>query len=52
MKLLSVWPGLLTRGARWGGKVRLADPAHRMERPEARPALDALPEAQSALPVP
>jgi len=52
MKLLSVWPGLLTRGARWGGKVRLADPARSMERPEARPALDALPEAQSALPAP
>ena len=25
MALLRVWPGLLTHGARWGGKVRLAD---------------------------
>jgi len=24
MQLLRAWPGLLTRGARWGGKVRLA----------------------------
>jgi flavin-dependent dehydrogenase len=24
MKLVQAWPGLLTRGARWGGKVRLA----------------------------
>jgi flavin-dependent dehydrogenase len=25
MKLLHLWPGLLTLGARWGGKVRLAE---------------------------
>jgi menaquinone-9 beta-reductase len=25
MKLVRVWPGLLTRGARWGGKVRFAE---------------------------
>jgi menaquinone-9 beta-reductase len=25
--LARLWPGLLTRGARWGGKVRFADPA-------------------------
>jgi flavin-dependent dehydrogenase len=24
MKLVRIWPGLLTRGARWGGKVRFA----------------------------
>jgi flavin-dependent dehydrogenase len=24
MKLLQAWPGLLTQGARWGGKVRMA----------------------------
>jgi flavin-dependent dehydrogenase len=27
MKLVRAWPGLLTRGARWGGKVRFAAPA-------------------------
>jgi 2-polyprenyl-6-methoxyphenol hydroxylase-like FAD-dependent oxidoreductase len=52
MKLLRLWPGLLTRGARWGGKVRLANPVDKTDRPAARPALDALPEARSALPVP
>jgi menaquinone-9 beta-reductase len=26
MKLVRIWPGLLTRGARWGGKVRFASP--------------------------
>jgi flavin-dependent dehydrogenase len=26
MRLIGFWPGLLTRGARWGGKVRFADP--------------------------
>ena len=26
MKLLGIWPGLLTRGARWGGKVRCLQP--------------------------
>lgn len=25
MKLVRVWPGLLTRGARWGGKVRFTE---------------------------
>jgi menaquinone-9 beta-reductase len=27
MKLVQAWPGLLTRGARWGGKVRQPRPA-------------------------
>jgi len=27
MKLVRIWPGLLTQGARWGGKVRCAEPA-------------------------
>jgi flavin-dependent dehydrogenase len=27
MALLRIWPGLLTRGARWGGKVRVAESA-------------------------
>lgn len=49
MGLLQLWPGLLTRGARWGGKVRVAEP---LGRPEARAALDALPEAGSAVPAP
>jgi flavin-dependent dehydrogenase len=26
MRLAQLWPGLLTQGARWGGKVRLAEP--------------------------
>jgi 2-polyprenyl-6-methoxyphenol hydroxylase-like FAD-dependent oxidoreductase len=26
MRLVRLWPGLLTEGARWGGKVALADP--------------------------
>ncbi len=25
MRLVALWPGLLTRGARWGGKVRMAE---------------------------
>ena len=29
MQAARIWPGLLTRGARWGGKVRLADAAGR-----------------------
>ena len=32
MKLLHLWPGLLTQGARWGGKVRIA----KVSRPTAR----------------
>lgn len=41
MKLVRVWPGLLTQGARWGGKVRTAEladttvPAHTVR---SRPA--------------
>ena len=31
MKLLGIWPGLLTRGARWGGKVRCLQPNGRPE---------------------
>lgn len=28
MKLAGIWPGLLTRGARWGGKVRYTEPTY------------------------
>lgn len=33
MLLLRLWPGLLTQGARWGGKVRLAEGLAGPERP-------------------
>ena len=42
MKLLEIWPGLLTRGARWGGKVRCLQPADRrapQTDPEDRPVV-------------
>jgi flavin-dependent dehydrogenase len=32
MKLLRLWPGLLTQGARWGGKVRCIGQDRRQER--------------------
>ena len=35
MKLLRIWPGLLTRGARWGGKVHCIQPAGRPAPPAA-----------------
>ncbi|MDL2339309.1 MAG: FAD-dependent oxidoreductase [Pseudomonadota bacterium] len=48
MKLVQAWPGLLTQGARWGGKVRIATltetavPAHALA---PRPASAAAPQA-------
>ncbi len=41
MRLLRLWPGLLTQGARWGGKVRTAvasDPAVLAHTTPSRPA--------------
>jgi flavin-dependent dehydrogenase len=38
MQLLRVWPGLLTQGARWGGKVRTPDGADATVPAHARPA--------------
>ncbi len=35
MQVARVWPGLLTQGARWGGKVRLADMAELAEPADA-----------------
>ena len=49
MKLVEVWPGMLTQGARWGGKVRFAEST---ARPEVRDALNALPAANAAMPAP
>ena len=46
MTLARFWPGLLTRGARWGGKVRLASAAAA----PARAALETRPVSPSALP--
>ena len=40
MQLARVWPGLLTQGARWGGKIRLADSAGM---PESRAGAEARP---------
>lgn len=47
MKLLRIWPGLLTHGARWGGKVRCAEPT---ATPGTRVALEPRPAASSAVP--
>ena len=49
MRLAQAWPGLLTRGARWGGKVRYADTTGPSG---ARVALPARPAAGTAVPVP
>jgi flavin-dependent dehydrogenase len=49
MKLLRIWPGLLTRGARWGGKVRFIDAPGK---PGTRTAVGTRPAASSALPAP
>ena len=46
MTLAQFWPGLLTRGARWGGKVRFASAAAA----PARAALETRPVFPSALP--
>jgi flavin-dependent dehydrogenase len=48
MKLVQAWPGLLTRGARWGGKVRLAAVAgHPVLAlcPDSRPQASSAPRA-------
>jgi len=47
MTLVRIWPGLLTRGARWGGKVRFAEPTGM---PGTRAALDIRPAAGSSMP--
>ena len=49
MKLMRIWPGLLTRGTRWGGKVRFTQPTGR---PGNRAALETRPAASSAVPAP
>ena len=37
MAALRVWPGLLTQGARWGGKVRPSPALARIETPQRAP---------------
>lgn len=49
MSAVWIWPGLLTRGARWGGKVRFTDS---MGLPGTRTALKSRPAASSAIPAP
>ncbi|MDP1650856.1 MAG: FAD-dependent oxidoreductase [Rubrivivax sp.] len=49
MKLVRIWPGLLTRGARWGGKVRFAEPTGMLG---PRAAAEARPVAGSAMRAP
>lgn len=49
MTLMRTWPGLLTRGARWGGKVRFTEPTGV---PGTRAALETRPAASAAVPVP
>jgi flavin-dependent dehydrogenase len=49
MKLVQRWPGLLTRGARWGGKVRYAEATGP---PASRAALEPRPAVNTALPAP
>lgn len=49
MKLVRIWPALLTRAARWGGKVRFAESA---VKPGARSTLETRPAASSASPAP
>ena len=49
MSAVRVWPGLLTQGARWGGKVRFANSTGA---PATRPAFETPREASSALPAP
>ncbi|HSM22753.1 MAG TPA: FAD-dependent monooxygenase, partial [Rubrivivax sp.] len=49
MRLTGKWPGLLTRGARWGGQVRFAEPP---DRPRPRAAAETRPVAGSAMRAP
>jgi 2-polyprenyl-6-methoxyphenol hydroxylase-like FAD-dependent oxidoreductase len=49
MNVVRIWPGLLTRGARWGGKVRFAEA---LGSPGTRTALETRPAASSATPAP
>jgi flavin-dependent dehydrogenase len=49
MSAVRIWPGLLTLGARWGGKVRLANSTGT---PGTRTALQKRPAASSAMPAP
>ena len=46
MQLVRVWPGLLTRGARWGGKIRLAVSAGM---PESRAGAEGRPAVGNAM---
>jgi flavin-dependent dehydrogenase len=53
MQLARRWPGLLTRGARWGGKVRYADLASAAGmQPVAASAIEARPAVSAATPAP
>ena len=49
MQLVRMWPGLLTQGARWGGKVRFAGATGA---PGPQPALETRPAARHATPAP
>ncbi len=49
MGLVTRWPSLLTQGARWGGKVRVA---HSVATPGTRIAREPLPATSPALPAP
>ncbi len=47
MTIVRAWPRLLTRGARWGGKVRFAEST---SAPDPRAALGSRPAESSAVP--